>query len=91
MRAINLSLAHKVYRVDINSITKVQIDTLTLYDSKKTMMISFFDDRKRYVIRVGANNVKNIYYFNYNEAKAAQQRLKEKTARLTKKAFNEQN
>ena len=77
MRAVNLSLAHPVYKVDMNSISKETIDTLIFKDKKKQMMlVSVFGDLKRYWIKTGASNIDNTYYFTYKEARAAQAQLK---------------
>ena len=74
MRAVNLSLAHPCYRVDLNSITKVEIDSLIMYDSKKMIRVTFFGDRKLYFPKVGASNINQLYYFTYREAVSAQKK-----------------
>ena len=88
MRAINLSLAHPVYKVDVNSITKKTIDMLNLKDEKKqTMLVCIFGDLKRYWINTGASNIDNTYYFTYNEAVAAQKKLRLDTLIRVDKAY----
>ena len=76
MRAVNLSLAHKVYRVDMDSIKKAEIDGLIMYDSRKMIRVTFFGDRKLYFAKIGASNIDKLYYFTYQEAVSAQKKMR---------------
>ena len=76
MRAVNLSLAHACYRVDMDSIKKAEIDSLIMYDSRKNIRVTFFGDRKLYFAKIGASNIDNLYYFSYKEAVSAQKQMR---------------
>ena len=74
MKAVDLSLAHKLYRVDMDSITEAEIDSLIMYENRKQIRVTFFGDKRLYFPKVGAKNINELYYFSLEEAEEAQKK-----------------
>jgi len=72
MRAVELSLAHICYRVDVDSIKEEEIDSLIMYDNRRQIRVTFFGDKKLYFPKCNAKNIYNTIYFSKEEAEAAQ-------------------
>lgn len=78
MRAVELSLATKCYRVDLDTITPMEIDSLIMYDSRKQIRVTFFGDKKLYFPKVNAKNIYKTIYFSKKEAETAQKEMRVK-------------
>lgn len=76
MRAADLSLTTKCYRVDLDSITPVEIDSLIMYESRKQIRVTFFDDKKLYFPKAGAKNIYKTIFFSKEEAEEAQKEMR---------------
>jgi len=76
MRAADLSLTTKCYRVDLDSITPVEIDSLIMCNNEKCVRVTFFGDKKLYFPKIYAKNIYKTIYFSKKEAEAAQKEMR---------------
>lgn len=72
MKAIDLSLATKLYRVSVDAIEEVCIECLIMNPKRDTMLIAFPEAKERYNVPVSATNICKLYYFTNEEAVQAQ-------------------
>lgn len=77
MKAAELSLSHKCYRVTADSIDEAEIEGIISCDGRKDrMVVCFVDDKERYVVQRRATNIVGRYYFSYEEAVQQRDKLR---------------
>ena len=94
MKAIDLSLSHKCYRLTADGIQEAEIEGIIACEGKKdSMMVCFYGDHHHHVVKKNAKSILNKYFFSYDDALKKQEDLKFKSlcSSVMKKARAEKN